>query len=158
MGNANAVTRVDGYVFSAEDSGRGATITVRNEQRLGEPLTIEKIACSAKNACADTTFVLGSDVSIWEVNCGVGSCGGCLVKVEAADVGMPCDPTQLESPVVATWAPVVTSAPVVVTAAPAVNVVTQAPQPVATQPQQPVAVVTTAPVVATSKPQWVPIQ
>ena len=39
---AGGVTKLDGYVFSTEDSGRGATITVRNEQRVGV-LNIEKI-------------------------------------------------------------------------------------------------------------------
>jgi len=156
--DAGGVTRIDGYVFSSEDSGRGATITVRNEQRTGDVITIEKIECSAKNACADATFVLGHDVSIWEVNCGANSCGGCLVKIDAADVGMPCDPKQLVSPSQTTAAPVVTSPLVqpVQTSAPVQPVVTQPAQPVQTQAQQPP--VAPAPTPQPVQPQWVPIQ
>lgn len=139
---AGGVTKLDGYVFSAEDSGRGATIAVRNEQRSGV-LEIEKIECSAKNACADATFVLGHDVSIWEINCGANSCGGCRVKINANDAGVPCDPTQLESPAVTTAAPVVTSPPV---------------QPVQTQPVQTQPPVAPAPTPQPVQPQWIPIQ
>jgi len=92
------VTSIEGFVFSSEDSGKGATVTVRNQQFNGKTVDIEKIECKARNSCAGTTFVLGHDVSIWEMQCGPNSCGGCRVKIDATDEGVPCDPKQIALP------------------------------------------------------------
>jgi len=93
------VTSIEGFVFSSENSGRMATVTVQNHQYNGKTIDIEKIECKAKNSCAGMTFVLGHDVSIWEMQCGPNSCGGCRVKINPTDEGVPCDPKQLEIPI-----------------------------------------------------------
>jgi len=93
------VTSIEGFVFSSENAGRYATVTVQNHQYNGKTIDIEKIECKSKNSCAGTTFILGHDVSIWEMQCGPNSCGGCKVKINPMDEGVPCDPKQLEIPV-----------------------------------------------------------
>jgi hypothetical protein len=80
---------IDGFKFGGEASGALATIVINNNQ-AGKTLEIEKIECVAMNACAQMTIITGPDVDIVEIVCYAQTCDGCLVKVEAADVGVPC--------------------------------------------------------------------
>ena len=67
-------------VLSAEDSGRRATITVQR-----------------------------AAIGVLEINCGVNSCGGCLLKINTNDTGVPCDAKQLTSHTMATASVVASS-------------------------------------------------
>ncbi len=69
-------------------------------------IDIGTIDCKAHNSCAGTTFVLGHDVSIWEMQCGPNSHGGGRIKINPTDEGVPCDPNQLEIPSDPTMPPV----------------------------------------------------
>eukprot|EP01084_Bolivina_argentea_P177072 306289_1 len=83
----------DTLKFSAEAAGAGATIIVNNKQ--GIILNIQRIECSVQNACAGTTFIIGHDVSVGEIICNPGTCGGCQIKINEASPGIPCDPNEV---------------------------------------------------------------
>jgi len=119
------VELLEAFVFGGEYSARGSTFTFVNEQGV-DPffnhdliLTIGRIECGGRGACQSTTFITGPNVEIQEVICATDSCLGCLIKMDAADLGRPCDPRQLpEVPVNPVPEPPltpVTQPPVVVT-------------------------------------------
>jgi len=154
--STNPIRRYDGFVFTGENSGRGATVSVHNKQvsqRGNVILTVDEIACEGASSCVGATFVVGYNVAIQSIVCAPGACFGCTIKVDATSPPFPCDSTQVTTapPATAattTAAPVMTTVPPVVvvpgtTAAPVV------PAPVTTSP--PVVVATTsAPAPATT--------
>jgi len=80
----------DGFYCSGPSSCAGATITIRNDQR-GKTLEVENIECTAPGACTGTQVITGPDVEIVDAKCvPIDACNGCVVKVNAADPGIPC--------------------------------------------------------------------
>eukprot|EP01083_Nonionella_stella_P299759 1019860_1 len=92
---AELITYFEGLKFTGTDSGAGAVITVNNKQTQGTVLNIERIECASMGACTGTTFIIGHDVSVGEITCSTGACDGCMVKIDAAGPGIPCDPNSV---------------------------------------------------------------
>jgi len=89
---ASTVSQISGFVFGGRHSARDATFSFENRQ--GTMLDVDKIDCSGEGSCSGTTFVTGHNVQIGEIVCSSTSCPGCTVKLDANDVGYPCDPRQ----------------------------------------------------------------
>jgi hypothetical protein len=92
-----AITYFEGFKFTGTSSGAGATIVVNNKQTHGTILNIERIECASNGACEGTTFIIGHDVSVGEITCSTGACAGCMVKIDVASPGIPCDPNNIAS-------------------------------------------------------------
>lgn len=89
------VEHLDGFWFTDEYAAAGATIVIDNQQG-GAPVVIERIECATKNSCAGLTFIIGMNVDVNDIECSTSdSCGGCRIKYDAADAGIPCDPSQI---------------------------------------------------------------
>jgi len=83
------VSLLSGFKFSGQGSAEGATITIQNNQQ-GKSMDIEKVECTALNACSRTIFNLGENTKIKEFHCFSGTCNGCIVKEGWNDFGKPC--------------------------------------------------------------------
>lgn len=82
----------NGFVLGGRYSARGATFTFDNQQNV--ILDIDKIDCSGEQSCSGARFITGPNVQIGEITCSSNSCSNCLVQFDAADSGIPCDPSQ----------------------------------------------------------------
>jgi len=151
------VELLEAFVFGGQFSARGSTFTFVNEQGV-DPftqipiiLTIGRIECGGAGSCQGTTFVTGSNVEVNEVICATDSCLGCVIKLNANDVGRPCDPNQVPAiPVIEVPTPPltpITQAPVVTTQAP------QTPQPTPSPTNS-----MYVPIGNNGNGQWVPIR
>merc|ERR1719167_2184761 len=116
--STNPIRRYDGFVFTGENSGRGATVSVHNKQvsqRGNVILTVDEIACEGASSCVGATFVVGYNVAIQSIVCAPGACFGCTIRIDATSPPFPCDSTQVTTapPAAATTtaAPVMTTVP-----------------------------------------------
>jgi len=89
---ADNVNQLNGFVLGGRYSARGATFTFDNQQNV--ILDIDKIDCSGEQSCSGARFITGPNVQIGEITCSSNSCSNCLVQFDAADSGIPCDPSQ----------------------------------------------------------------
>jgi len=84
------VANLDAFIFSGEQSGAGATITINNNQGINplnlQPYTVEvdTLDCRGVGACNGLTVNTGSNVIIGDIFCFEGTCDGCTIN------GSPC--------------------------------------------------------------------
>jgi hypothetical protein len=150
------VESLEAFVFGGESSAKGSTFTFVNEQGM-DPVynhdlivKIERIECGGSGSCQGTTFVTGPNVEIGQVICATDSCLNCVIKLDAADSGRPCDPRQLPTVPVSPVPPLnpVTQPPVVV--------VVPTPPPTPPTPQPTDSIYVPVPQ-QNGNGQWVPI-
>jgi len=100
-GTGTEVSHFDVISCSGGSSCQGATFTVENMQ-IGVPeVVIEKLECGGsvgQGGCNDFTIIIGDNVKIGTVSCGLGQCDNCLIKKSVLDVGLPCAPVMINAP------------------------------------------------------------
>jgi len=85
-----SVDHLSGFIFDGRYSARGATFTFDNQQNA--MIDIFKVDCGGMGSCSGTRFITGPNVQIEEISCSSNSCANCLIQIDAADAGIPCDP------------------------------------------------------------------
>merc|ERR1712087_249821 len=86
---------------SGSDSCQGATFSVENRQLDLAEVHIEKLECGGSHGmggCNDFTIIIGDNVKIGQVACGLGQCDNCLIKKDVMDMGLPCAPPMINAP------------------------------------------------------------
>jgi len=100
-GTGAEVSHFDVISCSGSNSCQGATFTVENRQ-VGLPeVVIEKLECGGSHGqggCNDFTIIIGDNVKIGQVACGLGQCDNCLIKKNVLDMGLPCAPVMINAP------------------------------------------------------------
>merc|ERR1711933_241177 len=124
-GTGAEVSHFDVMSCSGSSSCQGATFTVENRQ-VGLPeLVIEKLECGGSHGmggCNDFTIIIGDNVKIGQVACGLGQCDNCLIKKTVLDAGIPCAPVVIAAPPLAPGNPIQPVTPVqIVPAGPVVQ-------------------------------------
>mmetsp|Transcript_1709 Transcript_1709/g.2782 ORF Transcript_1709/g.2782 Transcript_1709/m.2782 type:complete len:667 (+) Transcript_1709:111-2111(+) len=100
------VTYFEALKFGGMRSGQRVTVVFDNQQvsEIGGvvKVVLDRIECSGLESCQDATFITNDNVMINRIVCpSADACSGCLVKRDAADIGMPClVPTQGLGPIV----------------------------------------------------------
>merc|ERR1719385_116552 len=84
-------TRMDKIECKGEESCKGMTVRINNNQRR-DVVELNQIVCDSKSACAGATFDVGYEVAVGSVECKPDSCSGCQLIV--GGVSYPCDPQQ----------------------------------------------------------------
>jgi len=128
---AEALTSVDSLKFGGLAAGEGVTVTFENQQ-VGTVVTVNRIECGGAQSCEDATFITGENVVVEQVICAnPDACAGCVLKVNAADLGTPClpgGPIVPVTPVQAIVSTTTTAAPAsTTTAVPAATTTSAAP-------------------------------
>jgi hypothetical protein len=89
-------SELDGIMCNGPNACDGATFIVNNEMMTA--LVIEKMECSAQQACQDTTFIIGTNVEFGNIYCNPDACEGCTITTAVGVAGVPCDASKLMLP------------------------------------------------------------
>lgn len=81
FGPGQGVRSINQLLFSEAGSGQGSTINVRNDQMIGNVITVERLECSAAGSCGGLTVNMWG-ASMNDVDCGMAAnCAGCVINL-----------------------------------------------------------------------------